>query len=42
MLPKLEVAPPVLEWGTEEVLIDAFHHLMYAVITSLAYAAQDR
>src|SRR5690242_1825984 len=29
-LPALEVAPPVTEWSTEEVAIDAFHHLVYA------------
>lgn len=37
MLPKLEVAPPVSEWGAKELGVDAFHHLVYAAATSLAY-----
>lgn len=37
MLPALGVAPPVTEWGTEEVAIDVFHHLVYAVSTGVAY-----
>jgi hypothetical protein len=36
-LPALEVAPPALFWGTEEIAIDAFHHTVYAVATGLAY-----
>jgi hypothetical protein len=37
MLPALEVAPPSVFWGKEEVAIDAFHHAVYAVATGLAY-----
>jgi hypothetical protein len=36
-LPALEVAPPAIFWGAEEVAIDAFHHTVYAVATGLAY-----
>jgi hypothetical protein len=36
-LPALEVAPPSVFWGAEEVAIDAFHHTVYAVATGLAY-----
>jgi hypothetical protein len=36
-LPALEVAPPAIFWGVEEVAIDAFHHTVYAVATGLAY-----
>ncbi|MDQ3145348.1 MAG: hypothetical protein M3R01_00145 [Actinomycetota bacterium] len=42
MLPKLEVAPPVREWGATELGVDAWHHLVYAVVTSLAFEALDR
>ena len=38
MVPKLTDAPPVKEWGPEELAIDAFHHLVYVVATSLAIA----
>jgi hypothetical protein len=36
-LPALEVAPPSVFWGAEEVAIDAFHHAVYAVATGVAY-----
>ena len=42
MLPALGVAPPFWEWGVKEVAIDAFHHLVYASATSVAYALLDR
>jgi hypothetical protein len=38
-LPALEVAPPAIYWGAEEVAIDAFHHAVYAAATGFAYAA---
>ena len=41
MLPALDVAPPFWTWGTKEVGIDAFHHLVYATATSAAYAVLD-
>jgi len=36
-LPALEIAPPVVFWPKEEIAIDAFHHLVYAAATGLAY-----
>src|SRR4051794_26095539 len=36
MLPALGVAPPLSEWGVAEVAIDALHHAVYAVATSVA------
>ena len=36
-LPALDVAPPSIFWGKEEVAIDAFHHTVYAVATGIAY-----
>lgn len=41
MLPGLDVAPPATEWGSDELAIDAGHHLVYATITSLVYEALD-
>jgi hypothetical protein len=37
MLPALEVAPPVVFWGRDEVAIDVFHHLVYASAAGVAY-----
>jgi len=42
MLPALGVAPPVKEWGTKALALDAFHHLVYAAGVSLAFGALDR
>ncbi len=42
VLPKLDVAPPVKEWGAKELAIDAFHHAVYAAATGLAYVVLDR
>jgi hypothetical protein len=36
-LPALEVAPPSIFWGKEEVAIDLFHHVVYAMATGAAY-----
>jgi hypothetical protein len=36
-LPALDVAPPFVFWGREEVAIDLFHHTVYAVATGVAY-----
>jgi hypothetical protein len=36
-LPALDVAPPFVFWGGEEVAIDLFHHTVYAIATGLAY-----
>jgi hypothetical protein len=40
-LPALEVAPPVVFWGPEEIAIDAFHHVVYATATGIAYELLD-
>jgi len=42
MLPRLGVAPPLREWATTELAIDAFHHAVYAAATSVAYRYLDR
>lgn len=36
-LPAMDIAPPAIFWGAEEVAIDAFHHTVYAVATGIAY-----
>jgi hypothetical protein len=36
-LPALEIAPPAVFWAKEEIAIDAFHHLVYATATGVAY-----
>jgi hypothetical protein len=40
-LPALEIAPPSVFWFKEEIAIDAFHHLVYATATGLAYELID-
>lgn len=42
MLPALDVAPPPWQSPAEEVAIDAFHHMVYAVATGIAFAALER
>ncbi len=37
MLPALDVAPPSIFWGIDEVAIDMFHHAVYALATGIAY-----
>ena len=37
MLPALDVVPPSVFWGKQEIAIDAFHHTVYALATGLAY-----
>ena len=41
-LPALDVAPPFVFWGKEEVAIDVFHHLVYAVATGAGLRARRR
>jgi hypothetical protein len=41
-LPALGVVPPAWRWGAREVAIDAWHHLVYAGATSVAYELLDR
>jgi hypothetical protein len=37
MLPALDIAPPSVFWAKQAILIDAFHHTVYAVATGTAY-----
>jgi hypothetical protein len=41
-LPKYEVAPPVTEWGAEDVAIDVFHHVVYVSAAALAFELLER
>jgi hypothetical protein len=41
MLPTLDVAPPVTMWGADEIAIDAWHHIVYAVAAGLSYNLLD-
>ena len=36
-LPALDIAPPAIFWAPREIAIDAFHHAVYTVATSIAY-----
>jgi hypothetical protein len=40
-LPALDVAPPSVFWGADEIAIDAFHHAVYATATGVAYQLID-
>jgi hypothetical protein len=40
-LPALEIAPPSIFWGKEEVAIDAWHHAVYAAATGVTYELLD-
>lgn len=42
MLPALDVAPPLREWGAAELAVDALHHLVYAAAASVAYECLTR
>lgn len=37
MLPSLQVAPPVREWGAKAIGIDMLHHLAYGAAAGLTY-----
>lgn len=37
MLPTLGVAPAITEWGPEEIAIDIWHHVVYALSAGAAY-----
>ena len=41
-LPALDIAPPAIFWPRREIVIDAFHHAVYATATGLAYQLIDR
>src|SRR5438270_886290 len=42
MLPELGVAPPVTQWGAEEIAIESGHHAVYALAVGLIYDHLDR
>ena len=37
MLPALDIAPPSVFWGKEDIAIDALHHAVYALASGIAY-----
>jgi hypothetical protein len=37
ILPGLKVVPPVREWGVKSIIVDAFHHAVYAAAVGLTY-----
>jgi hypothetical protein len=41
-LPATGAAPPATQWGTSEVAIDLWHHIVYVGATTLAYGWLDR
>lgn len=41
MLPALKIAPPVSEWGFEEIALDALHHAIYACAAGTVYDALE-
>lgn len=42
MLPALKVAPPLTQWGSKEISIDAWHHMVHVAATSIAYELLER
>lgn len=42
MLPALDEAPPVTEWGAKEVSLDVFHHLVYVAAFAGAWYLLSR
>jgi hypothetical protein len=36
-LPALDIAPPAIFWAPKEIMIDAFHHAVYALATGAVY-----
>ncbi len=39
MLPAIDVAPPVKEWGAKQISKDALHHIIYAIAAGAVYDA---
>src|SRR5262249_42815255 len=37
MLPAMDIAPPSIFWGKQEIAIDALHHAVYALASGIAY-----
>ena len=38
VVPKTTDAPPVKEWGAEEIAVETLHHVVYATAAAAAYA----
>ena len=38
----LKVSPPASEWTQQQIVINLFHHLVYAVTATLIYESLDR
>lgn len=36
-LPALDIAPPAIFWAPKEIMIDAFHHAVYALAAGVVY-----
>jgi hypothetical protein len=36
-LPALDIAPPAIFWAPKEIMIDVFHHAVYALAAGIAY-----
>jgi hypothetical protein len=37
VLPALDIAPPAIFWPPEEIAIDVFHHIVYALTSGIVY-----
>lgn len=42
MLPSIDVAEPVTEWGGKAIAKDGMHHLVYAIVAGAVYDAIDK
>ena len=40
--PDFEVRPPITDWSKKDILLDGFHHAVYATITGLVFDAIDQ
>lgn len=40
--PDFEVRPPVTDWSKRDILMDGFHHAVYAVVAGLVFDAIDQ
>ena len=39
--PELGIAPPIKEWETKDIVIDIFHHAVYAIVAGIVFDAID-
>ncbi len=40
--PDFEVRPPVTEWSKKDILIDGFHHAIYAIVAGLVFESINK